>query len=97
VEFLDSIEELAQHVRIEADSTTSQEKIKQMVLRSIIKDYFWGKAGRNLKENVNTVKKFYKISYVGFGDPCKHLDKEILIEFDEERKRKSQQSGLPSE
>lgn len=93
VEYLDAIEELAQQVKLEADEGTAPSKLKQLVLRATIKDFYWGRDGRSLKENVNTVKKFYKISYVGFDELC-HADKEIMVEYDQQRKRMDAQQPL---
>lgn len=49
------------------------------MLRATIKDYFRRKEGRNLANDSSTVKKFYKISYLDFDDPCHYTDKDILI------------------
>jgi len=68
-----------------------------MALRSIMRDYFWRKTGRKLTENVNNVKKFYRISLVNLDNTCQHTDKEILIEYDEACKHKDEKQQPPSQ
>lgn len=84
MEFLDTIEELAKNARLQVEETV--ERVGQLILRVLIKNYYVGKNRRNLQDNVQKVSRLYKVSYIDLDDPCQFIDKEILIEYDEAAK-----------
>lgn len=84
VEFLDCVESMAEGTRvIWEEDTKNSEKLKQFILRVLIKDYFSGKSRKKLRGDVNRVNKLYKISYIDLNFPCQSIDKEIVVEFDQ--------------
>lgn len=86
VEFLDTIDELAKNARLQVEDTANIERVRQLVLRVLIKNYYVGKNRRNLQDNVQKVSKLYRVSYIDLDDPCQYIDREILIEYDEAAK-----------